>query len=112
MKQSALNLIKIKDTMLDRRIKLPHDYDTLIMRMYKQGKTCSEIAKEFNTTYAVIYGRVHPEIAEAKRESKRKWYYAKTPGERLIDARRYRKSTNRYKEQLFETKLENILWNN
>lgn len=113
MKKSLLKQIIIKNTLLDRRFKITEENAKLIKTFYDEGFTQKEIAELFNVSQTTISRYLLPEherllLKEKIRLSRRKVYYSKSVEERYEENKRWRQSTEAYKEALLETKIDNL----
>lgn len=100
--------LKIKDTILDRRKKLTKSQIEEIKRLFNEGKSKADLAKQFNISYNSIDYHLASESEKVKRRINRMAYYYEKPEEERSEMnRQYYKSKEKYRRELFNTLVNN-----
>lgn len=107
-KNTFVNNLQIKDTILDRRYKLTKYQIGEIFGKHEKGKTISQLAKEYKVSYSRVQSIVDPSYKAKQAASKRAWYYNLTPEERTEKGKQWNKSTKEYKARLYKAFIDSI----
>lgn len=109
LSRKILDLIKIQNTPLDRRIKVDVIIKSTILELRSLGLSYSEIAKDVGVSQSSVrrYCISTVELEKIRRtvaQCKKAWWDAKSVEEKRELSARYKRSTNLYKEKLMSTK--------
>lgn len=106
-------MLKIKGTDLDRSKKLTSEDIAWCKQMKKEGYTYAQIGKVFNVTgpcirYNLISTKERRELNDKKNAAKRNWWHSLPKEKRAELGKKWNDSTNAYKAELIETKINNM----
>ena len=95
--------LKLKDTVLDRRRKLTLEDVDKMKLLYESGEvTQAELADIFNVSSSAVYYHLGGETVKTKNRMNRvACYYKKSMDERQADSKKWKQSSENYKQKLF-----------
>jgi DNA invertase Pin-like site-specific DNA recombinase len=105
--------LKLKGTGLERNRIVTKEMKQLMKELRDEGCTYNEIAAQFGVSFPTVYyhlmdSKARQELKEKNKKAMHDWYHSKSKEEKRIINKRWSDSTYAYKQELINTKINNM----